>query len=744
MFLKSLELNGFKSFAQKTVLEFPPGITAIVGPNGAGKSNLIDAIRWLLGEREAKNLRSAKAEDLIFNGTPKKPRVSMAQAGLFFDNNSGFFPVDFKEVTITRRVGRDSISSYFLNKDEVRLKDVIDFFSRSRLGTKGLTIINQGDNDLFVKASPEERRTMIEEILGLREYQIKKTDAERKLKNTFFNLEKADAMIEEVAPRLRMLKRQTNKWAKRVNLQEELSQLEKNYFSHKLNEINKGRIKTKPALERLGREIDEKLKELEVLESKLKEIESQPQEYRQMKEIKQEQQKLSDQRSQIQKELGRLEAKLELLAVSDDANEIFKNEELIGLIDEVKQGLEGVLGHSNLEKLKFSVKQLVDKINDFLSRRGIKDSKSKELSELEKTKNELTEKFNAIEKELKTLEKTETDITSGLEAFNKNFQKTFELAESKRKELRELEEEKNKILFEEERLNLKFQDLENQLRQIGRNIKDFNFSQIDADLTQTNAESFDDVEKRMFKLRSELAAIGEIDESLIKEAQEVENHYNFLTTQSEDLKKAIIDLKNLIKELNEKIHVEFNSSLSLINEEFNKFFRLMFNGGRAKLKIKEQKTKKKEVAEEIEEEDGAAVAPAEDEAVEETEEKEKSTGVEISLSLPKKKVSSLEMLSGGERSLVSIAALFALISISPPPFLVLDEIDAALDESNSKRFADLIKEFSKKTQFIVVTHNRAVMEAADILYGVTTGKDGTSKILSLKLEGKSANILNES
>ncbi len=742
MFLKSLELNGFKSFAQKTVLEFPPGITAIVGPNGAGKSNLIDAIRWLLGEREAKNLRSAKAEDLIFNGTPKKPRVSVAQAGLYFDNNSGFFPVDFKEVVITRRVGRDSISNYFLNKDEVRLKDVIDFFSRSRLGTKGLTIINQGDSDLFVKASPEERRTMIEEILGLREYQIKKTEAERKLKNTSFNLEKAEAMIEEVAPRLRMLKRQTNKWAKRIGLQEELSQLEKNYFSHKLNEINKGRTETKPVLARLEQEIGEKLKEVKVLESKLKEIESQPQEYRQMKEIKQEQQKLSDQRSQIQKELGRLEAKLELFAAGGEENKGFKNEELFDLVNEIRQGLEGVLDHSSLEKLKVSIKQLVDRINNFLSRSELKDSKTKELSELEKAKNDLTDKFNAIEKELEILEKKEADITSGLETFNRNFQKTFELTESKRKELRELEEKKNKILFEEERLNLKFQDLENQLRQIGRNIKDLNFSQIDADLTQTNAESFDDVEKRMFKLRSELAAIGEIDESLIKEAQEVENHYNFLTSQSEDLNKAITDLKNLIKELNEKIHVEFNNSLSLINEEFNKFFRLMFNGGRAKLKLKEQKIKKREVDAEIEEGDDTAATPGDD--VEEAEEKEKSTGVEINLSLPKKKVSSLEMLSGGERSLVSIAALFALISISPPPFLVLDEIDAALDENNSKRFADLIKEFSKKTQFIVVTHNRAVMEAADILYGVTTGEDGTSKILSLKLEGKIGNILNKS
>jgi len=723
MFLKSLELNGFKSFAQKIVLEFPPGITAIVGPNGAGKSNVIDAIRWLLGEREAKNLRGAKAEDLIFNGTPKKPRLSMAQARLYFDNSSGFFPVDFKEVVINRRVGRDSVSQYFINKAEVRLKDVINFFSRSRLGTKGLTIINQGDSDLFVRASAEERRIMIEEVLGLREYQIKKIEAERKLKNTFFNLEKARAMIEEVAPRLRTLKRQTNKWAKRVKLREELEQLEKNYFSYKLNGIRSSQAEIEPALNSFDKQIDEKQKELNILESKLKKIESQPQEYQEIKKIKHKQQELLLERSQIQKELGRLEAKLEFFAADrGDTNNNFKNEDLFGFINEAKQILEEGLRQSNFEKLKSIIKELIDKIDNLLSPAKTEDFKPNALSELEKSRDDLLAKFDTAEKELKKLEKEETDITVNLEEFNKNFQKTFELTESKRRELRDLEEKKNRILFEKEKLNLKFQDLENQLRQIGKTVKDFNFEESQA-LPEPNIPDIEpDIEKRMFKLRTELSAMGEIDESLVKETQEVETHYNFLTSQSKDLDKAIIDLKNLIKKLNEKIHFEFNSSLHSINEEFNKFFRLMFNGGQAKLRIKNYELRIKNDNDNNSDNDN------------EFEERQLKSGVEINLSLPKKRISSLEMLSGGEKSLVSIAALFALISISPPPFLVLDEIDAALDENNSKRFANLIKEFSRKTQFIVVTHNRAVMESADVLYGITMGEEGTSKVLSLKLE----------
>lgn len=741
MFLKSLELNGFKSFAQKTILEFPAGITAIVGPNGSGKSNIIDSIRWLFGEREAKNLRSVKAEDLIFNGTPSKPRVAMASAGLHFDNNSGFFPVDFKEVSVVRRVGRDGFSQYFLNKAEVKLKEIIDFFSRSRLGTKGLTIINQGEADLFVKASAEERQMMIEEILGLREYQIKKTEAERKLKNTFINLEKVKAIVEEVIPRLRMLKRQTNKWEKRATVQKELNDFENEYFSRKLNEIKNSRKEFEPLFGSLENQIKEREGELKILELELKKVGSQSQAGGEIEEIRRQKQKLSEEHFQIQKELGRLEAKLEFLVAGRDNNSNDDSEDLIGLIKETRQVLKSSLLLSNFDELKKAIKELMAEIDKFLrSKELIRHNPAKNSAgyagqaELKSLKNSLEIKFDIIKKELEKLEEREVKIAANLEGFNKKFQKAFELVESKRKELRELDGNKNKIIFEGEKLNLKFQDLEDQLRQIGKTTNNLQPTTNDQ---QLSSHELSEIERKMFKLRTELAAIGEIDEFLIKEAREVEAHYNFLTNQSQDLEKAIIDLKNLIKELSEKIHFEFNASLKSINDEFNKFFKLMFGGGNARLRIKNYAFANGESPKgllRIKNDE------AEDEKNEDkngnNEERELKFGLEIDLSLPKKRITSLEMLSGGEKSLVSIAALFALISISPPPFLVLDEIDAALDEDNSQRFANLIKEFSKKTQFIVVTHNRAVMEVANALYGITVGKDGTSKVLSLKLDTK--------
>ncbi len=727
-------------------MDFPAGITAIVGPNGSGKSNIIDAIRWLFGERESKNLRSAKAEDLIFGGTSSKPRVAMASAGLHFDNNSGFFPVDFKEVSVVRRVGRDGLSQYFLNKAEVKLKEIIDFFNRSRLGTRGLTIINQGEADLFVKASPEERRVMIEEILGLREYQIKKSEAERKLKNTFINLEKVKAMVEEVIPRLRTLKRQTNKWEKRAAVQKELNDFENEYFSRKLNEIKNSRKESEPLLASLKNQIKEKEGELKILESELKRVESQPRECQEINpsaSLRIRKQKLLTERSYIQKELGRIEAKLEFLAIpKTSGGQVFKNEDLLGFINEIKGILGGCLTrfedlnpvrNSPAERdaisngIKKTINELAAKIDKFLNPVSNGGNSEKDSADLENFKSSLETKLNIIETEFKKLEEQEMKITASLEEFNKKFQKAFEMAELKRKELRELDGNKNRILFEGEKLNLKFQDLEDHLRQIGKSIKELPITNYQLPIT---AEKFSEMERKMFKLRTELAAIGEIDESLIKESREVETHYNFLTNQSQDLEKAIIDLKNLIKELSEKIHFEFNASLKFINEEFNKFFKLMFGGGNAKLIVKVEADKRGSLR--IIEAEGRGL-------IKENGEEEdliESTGVDINLNLPKKRITSLEMLSGGEKSLVSIAALFALISTSPPPFLVLDEIDAALDENNSGRFADLIKEFSKKTQFIVVTHNRAIMEVANALYGITLGEDGTSKILSLKLDTK--------
>ncbi len=723
MLLKRLELVGFKSFVQKTVLEFPAGITSVVGPNGSGKSNIIDAIRWLLGEREAKSMRSLKAEDLIFSGTPQKARLSLAQATITFDNQSRFFPVDFQEVSIRRRIERNGTAQYFLNDAEVRLKDIIDFFAQSRLGTKGFTIINQGESDLFVRAAPKERRAMLEEILGLRQYQLKKHDAQLKMKSTKFNMEKIQALVDEIMPHLRLLRRQTAKWEKHADLQHNLAELEKKYFGAKIHEIESENKKLEPQIKNFEKDIHIKDKELEVLHKELAKIEQAGKpdaKHDNNQSVQEEKKKLFDKRAELNKEIGRLEAQIEILINQPKLE--FDAPELVKLLEETRETIEDILYEADVKIIKTLLKKLFEKVNHVLDSDSGDTGKDQRL-ELGNNKEKIFQDLEDLDKQIAKLESSEQAQNEELKSFNEVFRKAFEAIQIKKDEIGVLETAKNKVLFEKERLNIRWQELSHQATQADRKLEEFSGStNQDIDILV--------VERQLLKLRAELASIGEIDQGLIKEAKETESRYQFLSSQLADLHKAYQDLLNLLKDLDIKIHSDFTNALKAINEEFQNYFRTMFGGGQARLFLQKAET--------------PPVTADGDDAVknETTAESEDADfghnidhgGIEITIAMPRKKINSLEMLSGGEKSLVSMAVLFALISVSPPPFLVLDEVDAALDEANSRRFSELIRNFAKKTQFLVVTHNRTTMEAANVLYGVTMGEDGTSKVLSLKLE----------
>lgn len=729
-FLRRLELNGFKSFAQKTVLEFPPGITAIVGPNGSGKSNVIDAIRWLLGEREAKNLRGAKVEDLIFAGTAKRSRLGQAQAGLYFDNQHKLFPMDFSEVAVLRQINRGGASKYFLNKAEVRLKDMIDFFARARLGTRGLVVVSQGNSDVFIQAAPPGRREMIEEMLGLREYQIKKGDAERRLKNAEINSEKVKALIEEILPHLRSLKRQTNRWEKRGVLEEELKDLENQFFGFQFGKLKEG-------ISRIEKEIGERREEFDALQEErgkaqahLDEVEAnQPKEREEILKIKDKTRKLIDAKSQLQKEIGRLEAQLEVDAGSE-ATVLPHASQLLSVLQRVKYALEKNLEEEDPEEVRKVMESLIDEIDEAL-REGAARGEKRVDRDLPNRLGKVTKELAALEGEISDLRESESALEKNQQEFYSSFKEATAALERVKDKIEKWEVASQERRFGKERLEIRWADLERQAVQVGREVRDF----ADYDMAGEPAEGdLAALERQILKYRGDLASIGEIDEALIKEARETEERYKFLSRQLKDLEKAQDDLRDLILDLSEKIKTEFGSALSKINQEFNKFFHLMFGGGHAKLKMVRRepvipKTVSGELSDETRKEGGeeAKEYPVREEKFEEE-------GIEIEVSLPRKRINSLEMLSGGERSLVGIAALFALISVSPPPFLVLDEIDAALDDRNARRFSEMLKEFSHKTQFIVVTHNRATMEAANVLYGVTMNDDGTSKILSLRLE----------
>ena len=236
-------------------------------------------------------------------------------------------------------------------------------------------------------------------------------------------------------------------------------------------------------------------------------------------------------------------------------------------------------------------------------------------------------------------------------------------------------------------------------------------------------EERESIRRHIQRLRLKLEEAGGIDESVLREYQDISGRDQFLSNELEDLAKSEEALAHLMDELDQHLERDFFQGIEKINKEFELHFKTMFGGGSAALSVVEPKRRGKES--EYEREEGAFL---------EEVSKEDERGIEISVDLPRKRVKSLDMLSGGERALTSIALLFAVSSVNPPPFLVLDETDAALDEANSQRYGAMLSDLSKKSQLIVITHNRQTMKEAEILYGVTMGADGISRLLSIKFD----------
>ena len=238
MYVKRLEMQGFKSFADKTVLEFMPGITSVIGPNGSGKSNISDAIRWILGEQSIKSLRGAKTQDIIFAGTQNRKSLGFAEASLVFDNSDGALPIEYSEVTITRKIYRSGETGYYINKVQCRLKDIVELFMDTGIGRDGYSIIGQGKIDAILSGKPEERRALLEEAAGIVKYKSRKEEAEKRLDNTDNNLVRIRDIISTYEERLEPLKVEKEKALKYKKLAEELNVKEVSVLVNYINKVS--------------------------------------------------------------------------------------------------------------------------------------------------------------------------------------------------------------------------------------------------------------------------------------------------------------------------------------------------------------------------------------------------------------------------------------------------------------------------------------------------------------------------
>ena len=262
MFLKRLEMHGFKSFADKTVLEFMPGITTVIGPNGSGKSNISDCIRWVLGEQSMKSLRGAKSEDIIFAGTQNRKSLGYAEASIVIDNSDSKLPIEYNEVIVTRRIYRSGESGYFINKTPCRLKDVLELFMDTGIGKDGYSIIGQGKIDEILSNKSEDRRRIFEEAAGIVKYRTRKVESERKLEQVKLNLLRINDIISEIENNIGPLKIQSEKAKKFLDLRENLKTIEVGLFLYNIENYKK---QTQEILENIDIFETQKVKEEEDL-----------------------------------------------------------------------------------------------------------------------------------------------------------------------------------------------------------------------------------------------------------------------------------------------------------------------------------------------------------------------------------------------------------------------------------------------------------------------------------------------
>ncbi len=755
MYLQRIEMQGFKTFANRTVLEFLPpkegnrGTTAIVGPNGSGKSNIADAVRWVLGEQSLKLLRGKKSEDVIFSGSEKRSRSGFAEVSLALNNEAGGNDIEYPEVVITRRIYRDGESEYLINKNKVKLQEVILLLARANFGQRTYSVIGQGMIDAILVASPKERKEFFDEAAGVKQYQLKRESAVRKLDASEENLKQAELILAEIEPRMRSLSRQVRRLEERANLEKELQELSILYFGTQWKQIREelSAIDAKTKLVEESRKAKEK--EIEAVRAELAGMETEETKSDGLIALQKEYEKEMEKRNSLREKEIQLKNQIRMeqmkaqaanapalpmplpRIVEEVASISERHDELVSSILNAETLEQAQEAAHELEKLGKQIEELLSELKE----PGHKDKQEKKEPVVPVAmQKELEETLSAIASMGKAL----TDLQGQMQRWGQEESKKrgafFEVQRKMQgfqSELFELDRHLSDHRVERARIETRRETIEREAREMmGEDAQ--------AALAAEPKEKVDAqaLSPRLHQLRTQVAAIGSIDQGVVDEYKEIKDRFDFLSAQVEDLHKTKASLVVMIEELDVLIKKQSDASFRRINQHFGEFFKQLFDGGTASLEKIEREEDEDEAA------DAEKAAAAEAAGVEEEEKKETISavpkeswlGLEIYANPPGKRVKSIHSLSGGERAMTSIALICAIMTTNPSPFVVLDEVDAALDESNASRFAAIIDELSHKTQFLVITHNRYTMQKSQVLYGVTMGEDSTSSVLSLQLE----------
>ena len=791
MEFKKIQLNGFKSFADKTNFLIEDGLTGIVGPNGCGKSNIVESLRWVMGETSAKSMRGTGMEDVIFSGTSNKPSKNIAEVLVTVQNEDNEGPIQYREVdeiNVKRKIEKNKGSKFYINDKEVRARDAQMFFADLSTGAHSPSMISQGRIGALVTAKPTDRRAILEEAAGISGLHVRRHEAELRLGAAENNLKRADELRRQQERQLANLQKQAEEATKYKNISEEIKKIEAGLYYLKLQEIDKeitveNEINSEAEGEVSG--YNDKISELEkIIKVETEKVtplrEKNIENLSKIQRLNLELQSLDEENTRTQEEIENIKKSLQTLdedisrekgiIIDANSNEKRLKEEKNDLIEiDSKYYETEKQSNEDLSKSKNKLKDEIENIKNLISSKqndeainilnkfdiiidGYADSYSKNQN-IKKESVKRSERINVIEKEIvswKNLllnsEKMVNELTERKNKFNKQLEKLDNQpkiqAEKKgqiSENLRISEQEKN----DNERI---IDDTDGKIETLRNQLNDIQEQSIQIrERKASSGATIDGLKKRKDDLIDRINSELNLNEENILENSNLNGIENLPDAVNQE---DLLDKKKQEREKLGSVNLKADEETNKYETEIKKMESDRVDLVTAIMKLKEsinelnQKGRERliEAFDKVDRKFNEVYTKlfnggnAKLELVDAEDPLE--AGLEMLVSPPGKRLQSITLLSGGEQALTALSLIFAVFLTNPSPICVLDEVDAPLDDANVTRFCSLLEELTKitNTKFIIVTHHALTMSKMNRLYGVTMPEKGISQLVAVDLQ----------
>lgn len=768
MYLRSVTMKGFKSFPEKTELKFAPGVSVVVGPNGSGKSNITDAVLWALGEQSPGAIRGTSMQDVISVGGKDVGARSAAEVEVVIDNSDGRIDTDLTEIAITRRLDRNGDGEYRLNGARCRLVDIVEILSDANLGKEMHSVISQGRVDSIVHSKPRERRQLIEEAAGLGKFRKRRRRSELKLNATRDNLDRALDVEREARRALRPLKQQANSAEigarierEELGLRAKLVAEELRFGEDRLEAAKRAAAEARAVREGLEKELSAVSLRRRAAEERFAERDRERTEvWGILNSLRSGQEKIAIGTSAIIERGRGLEQRLEKLRLElapltlDLGSSGSATERATRLVEELSE-VDAGLGTAaeGLRKARSEGPE-ADRLEALFdvhagAERATNHARRAEGLLGERHRERLAERMESVEALIGLIE----DLKAAAEAVGRSVRNR--VAKAERTVIGD-QGDADEIAAELKRCSDQEVEIQGKLRGVAEQVTQAEVEAAHLTDRRTEAagelariaeklgevvaeaeeplaeEEREGIERRLTNLRLRRERLGPVNPLAQREYEEALEYVEQLVSQREDTERGMRELEGVIRDIDAEIKRSFDETFAATADNFEEMIGQLFPGGRGRLRSVDLRP-----APEPKDDAAGAVAEAEAveeaEAIEEAEEESTDFGVELEVTPQGKRMRQMSLLSGGEKALTALAFVFAVFLARPCPFYILDEVEAALDDTNISRFLDLVRQFSDRTQFVIVTHQKLTMDAADVLYGVSMGGDGVTKVISRRL-----------